>query len=237
MAAGLTSVFVGVPQSKIAGTAILIAVVAVALSVLFGREPVPLSQKFVIVLVMGLLALPAILLTLFQINCLVTGAGFTNQRWWCSLYAWFVAIMVVFYCIMLVVVGLLSYADNTKVVAQEKFRTMQRFSNRMAEGFFAEAEAAKGGAAPTLAVADASKDIKAPTLADLTLPKIPQIPTAGAGETAAAQPAVPKDKAPVLPAAGMATPPATEPVVQAFETFSTKKEGFGSCGAPYGSTF
>jgi hypothetical protein len=234
----LTNVFVGVPQSKIAGTAILIAVVAVALSVLFGREPIPMTQKFVIVLVMFLLALPAILLTLFQINCLVTGAGFTNQRWWCSLYAWFVAVVVVFYCIMLVVVGLLSYADNTKVVAQEKFRTMQRFSNRMAEGFFAEAGASGAAGAsgvPPLTMASGAKDIKAPTLADLTLPKLPEVPTAGAGEAVAAQPEVPKDKAPEMPSAGMAS--SAPGTVEAFEEYGMKKEGFGNCGAPYGASF
>lgn len=138
--AGLTSIFVGVPQSKIAGTAILVAVVVVALSILFGKEPLPLTQKFVIVLVMFLLALPAILLSLFQINCLVTGAGLQNQRWWCGLYAWVISVMVVFYCVMLVVVGLLSYTDDKKMKAEEQFRVLQGFANRSAEGFFVEEE-------------------------------------------------------------------------------------------------
>jgi len=228
--ATLTSVFVGVPQSKLAGVAILVAVIVVALSILFGREPIPMTQKFVIVLVMFLLALPAILLSLFQINCLVTGAGFTNQRWWCSLYAWVISIMVVFYCVMLVVVGMLSYADNQKVVAQEKFRNMQRFTNRMAEGFFAEA-----GASAMKGVSPEAAAVKPPTmpLPDLTLPAVPPMPTAGAEE--------PKKESNVMapppsmtppPPAGPAVP--AGPVVQGFVDYGKKMEGFSSCGAPYG---
>jgi len=227
--ATLTSVFVGVPQSKLAGVAILVAVVVVALSILFGREPIPMTQKFVIVLVMFLLALPAILLSLFQINCLVTGAGFTNQRWWCSLYAWVISVMVVFYCVMLVVVGLLSYADNQKVVAQEKFRNMQRFTNRMAEGFFAEA-----GASSMRGVSPEAAAMKPPSmpLPDLTLPSVPPTPSAGAEEP-------PKDEMPTpsMPAVSAPVGPAVPagPVVQGFANYGSKLESFSSCGAPYGT--
>jgi hypothetical protein len=223
----LTSVFVGVPQSKLAGVAIMVAVIVVALSILFGREPIPMTQKFVIVLVMFLLALPAILLSLFQINCLVTGAGFTNQRWWCSLYAWVISIMVVFYCVMLVVVGLLSYSDDKKVVAQEKFRNMQKFSNRVAEGFFAEAGAsAMTGASP------AAKAVAPPTLPEMSLPAVPPVPTAGAPQASKEEPKEPV-MAPPAPPMGPAMPAgAASP--QGFEDYGMK-EGFGNCGAPYGS--
>ena len=173
--AGLSSVFVGVPQSKLAGLAILLAIVVVALSILFGKEPIPLTQTFVIILVMFLLALPAILLSLFQINCLVTGAGLKNQRWWCGLYAWVISVMVVFYSVMLVVVGLLSYADDKKVIAEERFRTMQSFANIKAEGFFAEGpkkEEASPNAIPSPTIP--SEDI--PMIAEPEMPKMPEMP-------------------------------------------------------------
>ena len=216
-----------------AGVAILVAVVVVALSILFGREPIPMTQKFVIVLVMFLLALPAILLSLFQINCLVTGAGFTNQRWWCSLYAWVISVMVVFYCVMLVVVGLLSYADNQKVVAQEKFRNMQRFTNRMAEGFFAEAGAS--GLKGVSAEADAVKAPEMP-LPEMSLPSVPPMPTAGAGAGPEEPPAEPTMQAPPpMPAMPAMQPPAAGPTVQGFANYGSKLESFSSCGAPYGT--
>lgn len=200
---GLMSIFMGVPQSKIAGMAILVAVVVVALSILFGKEPIPLTQKFVIVLVMFLLALPAILLSLFQINCLVTGAGIKNQRWWCGLYAWVISVMVVFYCVMLVIVGLLSYSDDKKVIAQEKFRNMQKFANLNAEGFFAE---------------EAKKEEPNVDLAKATLPEPPKMPE--------------PPKLPEIPPVTMDAPKMGG-VPEGFEDMTAmKKEGFGSCGAP-----
>ena len=202
---GLMSIFMGVPQSKIAGTAILVAVVVVALSILFGKEPIPLTQKFVIILVMFLLALPAILLSLFQINCLVTGAGLKNQRWWCSLYAWVISVMVVFYCVMLVIVGLLSYTDDKKVVAEEKFRTMQKFANINAEGFFAE---------------EKKEEEKKPL--DKALPQLPEAPVVPE------PPALPEmAKMPAIKEA-----PGTGMEPEGFEDMGAKKkEGF-TCGAP-----
>lgn len=201
--AGLTSIFVGVPQSKIAGTAILVAVVVVALSILFGKEPLPLTQKFVIVLVMFLLALPAILLSLFQINCLVTGAGLQNQRWWCGLYAWVISVMVVFYCVMLVVVGLLSYTDDKKMKAEEQFRVLQGFANRSAEGFFVDEKKEEEGV-PKVAV-------DAPVAGPTVVPELPELP-----------------KLPELPE----MPKVDLPMPEGFEDFKSKKEGFAGCGAP-----
>lgn len=192
----------GVPQSKIAGMAILVAVVVVALSILFGKEPIPLTQKFVIVLVMFLLALPAILLSLFQINCLVTGAGLKNQRWWCGLYAWVISVMVVFYCVMLVIVGLLSYSDDKKVIAQEKFRNMQKFANLNAEGFFAE---------------EAKKEEPAMDPTKATLPEPPKMPE--------------PPKLPEIPPVTMDAPKMGG-APEGFEDMTAmKKEGF-TCGAP-----
>jgi len=151
----LFNVFVGVPQTKLAGTAILVAVVVVGLTILFGKSAVPMSQKLAVALLMFLLSLPAILLTLFQLNCMVTGAGFKNQRWWCSLYAWFVAIMVFVYSATLVVVALMNMANDKAV---EKFQDATEEATKVAKEHFEGEEAtvqvkepvmAGAGAAPT----------------------------------------------------------------------------------------
>ena len=47
-------------------------------------------------------------MSLFQITCLVTGAGFKNQRWWCSLYAWIVSALMILYAVMLIVAAILT---------------------------------------------------------------------------------------------------------------------------------
>ena len=136
--AGILSVFFGVPQSKYAGMAILVSLAAVALSVLFGKERVPFSQKLVVVLLLVLLSLPAILVTLFQLTCLVTGAGFRNQRWWCSGYAWLISAVVILYSVLLVVMTVISFSADKEMNEIEKFYMTREGFQEMAEEYFEE---------------------------------------------------------------------------------------------------
>lgn len=102
------SVFVGVPQSRYAALAILIAVIVVSLVILVSKDTVPVSQKFGFIFLVFLVSLPGLALSLFQLTCIVTGAGFKNKRWWCSLYAWIIAAMMIFYAVILVLGAILS---------------------------------------------------------------------------------------------------------------------------------
>ena len=134
----LTSVFVGAPQSRYSALAILCAIAFVSLTILIGKEPIPLSQKFGFVLLIFLISLPSIAMSLFQLTCIVTGAGFRNQRWWCSLYAWLVTAMIVFYAVVLIVAGVMTLTAP-KVVAESKPVDINE-ANRAVERFFAEHE-------------------------------------------------------------------------------------------------
>lgn len=136
--AGILSVFFGVPQSKYAGMAILVSLAAVALSVLFGKERVPFSQKMVVVLLLVLLSLPAILVTLFQLTCLVTGAGIRNQRWWCSGYAWLISAVVILYSVLLVVMTVVSFSADKQMSEIEKFYMTREGFQEMAQEYFEE---------------------------------------------------------------------------------------------------
>jgi len=109
----LSNVFFGVPQSRYAALAILIAIVVVALAILFGDSPVPMSQKFGFVLMIFLISLPGLALSLFQLTCIVTGSGFDNKRWWCSLYAWVLSAIMIFYAVLLVIAALMSLKSKT----------------------------------------------------------------------------------------------------------------------------
>ena len=115
----LGAIFASVPQSKLAGLTILLTLGLISVFILAGKDKISFGQKLAIVLLLVLLALPTILLTLFQINCVVTGAGLSNQRWWCSLYAWIVAALIVFYCIMLVFVSVTSFAKGESVLSKD----------------------------------------------------------------------------------------------------------------------
>lgn len=154
----MLNIFVGVPQSKYAAIAILFALAAVSVAILFGRDPVPIGQKFMFILLMFVLALPGLLLTLFQLTCLVTGAGMRNQRWWCSAYAWIGTVLILLYAVVLVVVAVMSIVNGTDVqkdliaMEAETFRAQAKSAEHMAAEYFENAKeeekAAQGYDAP-----------------------------------------------------------------------------------------
>lgn len=140
--------FVGVPQSKYASIAILIALAVVGIAMLFGKDEVPIGQRFMFVLLMFIIALPSILLSLFQLTCLVTGAGFRNQRWWCAAYAWIGSIFIILYSAVIVVIGVIAMANGTNIDAELNnammIEAMQGEANKQAyEYFLAEKEKEK----------------------------------------------------------------------------------------------
>jgi len=100
----LTSIFIGVPQSRYAAIAILLAIASIALIILFRKGPrnVSTSSKLWIIAMMFFVSLPSLAMALFQLTCIVTGAGAKNSRWWCSAYAWIVSALVIFYSGLLI---------------------------------------------------------------------------------------------------------------------------------------
>ena len=105
---GVTNIFMGVPQSKYAGLAIMTALISACVAILLGKESMPLSQKISSVVLLLIVSVPGILYSLFQITCLVSGAGVRNQRWWCSTYAWLITVLIIVYAVLLIAVALLS---------------------------------------------------------------------------------------------------------------------------------
>jgi hypothetical protein len=114
----LLDIFIGVPQSKYASIAVLVALGAVAFAMVFGKEEVPIGQKFLFVLLLFVIALPSVLLSLFQLTCMVTGAGLKNQRWWCGAYAWIGTIFMIIYSVLIVVVAISALVNGTNVASE-----------------------------------------------------------------------------------------------------------------------
>lgn len=214
----LSSLFVGVPQSKYAALAILAAVLVVSFTLLFGKDPIPFTQKMAFVLMLFLISLPGILMTLFQMTCLVTGAGFRNQRWWCGAYAWIVSILLVAYCVMLIAVAVISLTTGEKVLSEVTASEVENFEDVMQE---ADAEAKQ------YFVGDAAvQDSK---------PVVPEKPSVATTEDKKDVPVVAKSSKPVtdeiatFKVAGGASEPADLP-----EGFDDNEfEPFTSCSAPY----
>ncbi len=133
-------IFLGVPQSKYAGLAILLAISVVAFAILVGKEPIPMGQKFMFILIMFLVSLPGLLLTLFQLTCLVTGSGLKNQRWWCSAYAWFGSALIILYSVILVGAGVMSLVNGSSIIndlaEMDQSTAVRAEANRMAREMF-----------------------------------------------------------------------------------------------------
>lgn len=92
----------------------------------------PLSQRLMVVLLMFLVSLPGLLMTLFQMTCMVTGSA---KAWWCGAYSWFVSALVMLYSTLLVVVVIMSLASGGKVLQDIARNDIDAFqATQMASG-------------------------------------------------------------------------------------------------------
>lgn len=98
----ISDVFLGSEQSKYAGIALFITILIICLSILFTSSKIPIEQRLVFVLFVLILTIPSILMSLFELTCIVTGGNY-NTRWWCWALAWVLAIMIIFYCVMIII--------------------------------------------------------------------------------------------------------------------------------------
>ena len=126
--------FVGVPQSRWAGYAILAAIIAVALAILFGKDHIPIGQRVVVILIMFVFALPTIVLVLFQLTCLVNG---TTKGPYCGWYAWIVAVITILYCILLIIVAITVKSTDEYAKKTEKFVSFEE-ANKFAKGLLSQ---------------------------------------------------------------------------------------------------
>ena len=98
----LSDVFLGSEQSRYAGIALFITILIICLAVIFTSSKIPIEQRLVFVIFILIISIPSILMSLFELTCIVTGGNY-NTRWWCWLLAWVLAVMIIFYCIMIII--------------------------------------------------------------------------------------------------------------------------------------
>ena len=98
----LSDVFLGSEQSKYAGIALFITIIIICLSILFTSSKIPIEQRLVFVIFILIISIPSILMSLFELTCIVTGGNY-NTRWWCWLLAWVLTLIIIFYCIMIII--------------------------------------------------------------------------------------------------------------------------------------
>ena len=98
----LSDVFLGSEQSKYAGIALFITILIICLSILFTSSKIPIGQRLLFVVFIIIISIPSILMSLFELTCIVTGGNY-NTRWWCWLLAWVLAVMIIIYCVMIII--------------------------------------------------------------------------------------------------------------------------------------
>ena len=153
----ILDIFIGAPQSKYAALAITVALLSVAVAMLVGKDSLPLGQKFIAILLMFFVALPGLLLSLFQLTCLVTGTGYGNKKWWCGAYAWIGTIIAFLYALVIVAIAVISITKGSSVEAElasagaEGFSDMKaaaeaarKMADKAANEYFADAEPVPG---------------------------------------------------------------------------------------------
>ena len=112
---GFYDAFFGSDQSLYTAYAIIAAIIAICLTILLTSTDVPVGNRFLIVFFVIITLVPSIFLTLFELTCIVTG-GTEPNRWWCHAFAWILAAFIIIYCIIVVIMSLVSLFNYNKAI-------------------------------------------------------------------------------------------------------------------------
>lgn len=106
----INDIFFGSEQSKYAGIALFMTIIILCMIILFSSSRIPIGDRFVFVLFIMIISIPSILMSLFELTCIVTG-GNINTRWWCWLLAWVLSVIIIVYCVMIIISMLISMSE------------------------------------------------------------------------------------------------------------------------------
>ena len=119
----ISKLLTGTPQSQYAAIAILIAMIAIILSVLFNENDFSLSERFMLIGSVILFSIPSIILGLFDLTCV---AGKTMENSLCWWWGWVIAAIIIIICVIVVfssISSMLTYnvatTKSTKPVINE----------------------------------------------------------------------------------------------------------------------
>ena len=112
---GVFDYFIGTSQSKYAAIAMFSAILVICLAILFTVTDIPVGNRIGLVLFVILMSIFPVLISLFELTCIVTG-GKNNKYNLCNIFAWFVTIVVVVYCFILIITTLISMFTYKKAI-------------------------------------------------------------------------------------------------------------------------
>ena len=106
----INDIFFGSEQSKYAGIALFATIIIICLAILFSSSKIPIDQRLMFVLFVIIISVPSILMSLFELTCIVTGGNY-NTRWWCWALAWVLSAIIIIYCIMIIISMIMSMSS------------------------------------------------------------------------------------------------------------------------------
>ena len=120
MALSFNELFLSSQQSKWTGIAIVCAIIAICLSILFNNNDLLLNERFALIFIIILFSIPAVLISLFELNCISTK---NNSHNWCSYWGWFIFAIITLQCILIIISALMSmitYNEATNKIVKYK---------------------------------------------------------------------------------------------------------------------
>ena len=135
---GFYDAFFGSDQSLYTAYSIIAAIIAICLTILLTATDVPIGNRILIVLFVIITLIPSIFLTLFELTCIVTG-GTEPNRWWCHAFAWILAAFIIIYCVVVVVVSLVSLFNyNNAIHSVNNEEQKYKISNKESDNYAKE---------------------------------------------------------------------------------------------------
>lgn len=122
--------FIGSQQSKYASVAIILAIFFICVAILFTYTEVPFINRLGVVGFVILVCIFPVALSLFELNCIVTGGKGTSVNL-CHYYAWFITIIIIIYSFVLILVVLSSMFTYRK--AYDKVTVAEAFNKMSPE--------------------------------------------------------------------------------------------------------
>ena len=122
--------FIGTSQSKYVGIALFLTILTICIAILFTHTDVSIGNRIGFVAFFILLSIFPIALSLFELTCIVTGGKNTRYNL-CNYYAWFITIIMVIYCFILILVVISSMFTYKK--ATDKITVTETF-NKISAG-------------------------------------------------------------------------------------------------------
>lgn len=115
---------IGSAQSRYAGIAIFFAILAICIAILFTNTDISIGNRIGVVIFVILMSIFPVMISLFELTCIVTGAG--NKPYnLCNMFAWFIAAIIIIYCFILIIMTITSMFTYkkalTKVTVTENF--------------------------------------------------------------------------------------------------------------------